>query len=308
MSDHGSAPLPDAGAGAHPESSAGRTVGAALELARQMNLPRLDTQWLLAHTLRRPRTWLLANDDAQLDAQAWNQFTANLERLAADVPLAHLIGAAEFHGLSLRVTSDVLVPRADTEVLVDWALSLLALGTGRAAPPRVVDLGTGTGAIALAVKQAQPDAPCCATDLSTEALAVAASNALALNLEVEFLAGSWWQPLRGRRFDLALSNPPYIAQGDNHLLALRHEPLMALASGPQGMDDLTEIARAARDHIECGGWLLLEHGHDQGQLVRELLSGLGYLQVQTRRDLAQLERCTGGQWVGDHPQPVDTVS
>ncbi len=265
------------------------SVAQALLEARGLGVDRLDTLMLLADTLACSRTWLLAHDDAALSAEQSARLRARLARRAAGEPLAYLLGEKEFHGLVLQVDANVLVPRPDTEVLVDWALELLA-----GAPDRsVVDLGTGSGAIALAVKQAQPTATVLATDLSAAALGVARANANRLALDVEFIEGSWWQAVPRRRFHLVLSNPPYIAGGDEHLAALSHEPTLALTPGGDGLDALSCIVAGAAAHLEPGGWLLLEHGFDQGDAVQALLHEHGFGAIQTRRDLAGRPRCTG---------------
>jgi release factor glutamine methyltransferase len=200
--------------------------------------------------------------------------------------------------LRLRVTPDVLVPRPDTETLVDWALALIAPLDA----PRVVDLGTGSGAIALAVKRARPDADVHATDLSAAALAVARANATALGLAIDLHHGTWWQAVAGASFDIALANPPYVAAGDRHLRALRHEPLGALvpaADRGDGLADIERIVAGANPHLRAGGWLLLEHGADQGTAVRACLCGTGWGDAQTRRDIAGHERVTAARRPGD---------
>ncbi|MBK1712607.1 peptide chain release factor N(5)-glutamine methyltransferase [Rubrivivax gelatinosus] len=262
----------------------------ALAAGRELGVDRLDTQLLLAHRLQRTRAWLLAHDDDALEPPVAAQFGADLARRAAGVPLAYIVGEREFHGLALQVTPAVLVPRPDTEVLVDWALELLPPEQ----PAQVLDLGTGSGAIALAVKHARPAVTVVATDVSEAALAVAAANAKRLALEVDFVAGAWWQPLAGRRFDLVLSNPPYIAGDDEHLPALRHEPRGALTPEGDGLDALRQIVAGAPAQLVPGGWLLLEHGYDQAEAVQALLLGAGFTAVTTRHDLGTQPRCTGG--------------
>lgn len=266
------------------------SVAQALREAHALGVDRLDTLMLLAHTLACPRTWLLAHDDAELSTEQSLLVRVGLARRAAGEPLAYLLGEKEFHGLRFKVDSNVLVPRPDTEVLVDWALELLA----GARHQNVVDLGTGSGAIALAVKHAQPSATVTATDVSTAALGIARANARRLALEVEFVEGSWWQAVPQRRFDLVLSNPPYIAADDEHLVALAHEPALALTPGGDGLDALRCIVAGAAAHLESGGWLLLEHGFDQASAVQVLLREHAFGNVQTRRDLAGQPRCSGG--------------
>lgn len=270
------------------------TVADVLRQARALRVERLDAQRLLAHVLARPRSWLAAHEDAALDAAQSAAALASLARLAAGEPLAYVLGEQEFHGLALRVNADVLVPRPDTEVLVGWALELLAGAMVNVVNPRVVDLGTGSGAIALAVRHARCDAAVFATDISAAALEVARTNATRLGLSVSLLSGAWWAALGDRRFHLALSNPPYIAGGDPHLAALRHEPMLALSPGGDGLAALRQIVDGASDHLEPGGWLLLEHGYDQSEAVRTLLHEHDFSGIETRRDLGGRQRCTAG--------------
>ena len=271
------------------------TVGQALVRARALGLDRLDAQRLLGHQLQRERAWLIAHDDAELDAAAATAFAQACQRRADGEPLAYLTGERGFHGLILQVTPAVLVPRPDTETLVDWALDLLRLWPP-VPPPRVLDLGTGSGAIALAVAHRHPPAQVSATDLSPTALAVAQANGQRLGLAVDFKRGSWWQALPDAvRFDLVLSNPPYIAGDDPHLAALRHEPTLALTPGGDGLAALREIIAGAPAHLAPGGWLLLEHGWDQATAVAALLRSAGFERVATRFDLEGRPRCTGGQ-------------
>ena len=270
------------------------TIAGVLAQARVLGVARLDAQRLLAHAFDRPRSWLVAHDDAVLDAAQWAALRSGLNRRAGGEPLAYIVGQQEFHGLTLHVTPDVLVPRPDTEVLVDWALALLQNELVRVEVPKVIDLGTGSGAIALAVKRGHPAARVTASDASPAALALAQANARRLRLPIEMLAGSWWMPLTDRCFHLALSNPPYIAAGDAHLPALRHEPLFALTPGGDGLDALRAITADAASHLEPGGWLLLEHGFDQPAAVQALLREHGFTEVKTRVDLGGQPRCTGG--------------
>ena len=219
-------------------------------------------------------------------------------RRAAGEPLAYIVGSKEFFGLALQVDARVLVPRPDTETLVQWSLDLLQL-PGTAPASRVLDLGTGSGAIALALAhQLQAASRQCqvvAVDASADALDVARANAGQLGLQVQFIQSHWLQKVSGS-FHLIASNPPYIASADPHLAELRHEPLQALTAGADGLDDIRQIIVQAPAHLQPGGWLLLEHGYDQADSVRALLAQRGFLQVQSRRDLAGIERCSGGQW------------
>jgi release factor glutamine methyltransferase len=268
-------------------------VGTALAQARALGLDRLDAQLLLSHTLQQPRAWLIAHDDATLTPAQQQAFAVAGRRRADGEPMAYLLGEREFHGLMLHVSPAVLVPRPDTETLVDWALELLA--TPLAPAPEVADLGTGSGAIALALKHGHPAARVQAVDCSAAALAVARTNAARLGLQVEWRVGDWWQPLHGQRFHLVASNPPYVAEGDPHLAALRHEPALALTAGADGLSALSTVIAGALPRVHDGGWLLLEHGHEQAGAVRQLLAEAGFEAVQTRVDLAGRPRCSGAR-------------
>ncbi len=273
-----------------------QTIAGALAAAARRGIERVDAQQLLAHRLQRPRSWLLAHDDAVLPEALAAGFEADCQRLTDDVPLAYLLGEQPFHGLLLQVSPAVLVPRPDTETLVDWALARLS--EAHLPAPQVLDLGTGSGAIALAVADRCRHARVTATDVSTEALAVARGNATRLGLAIDTAAGAWWQAVPDRRFDLVVSNPPYIAGDDPHLPALRHEPLLALTPGGDGLDAIRAIVSGASGGLREGAWLLLEHGWDQAQAVAALLRQAGFADVQTRQDLAGRARCTGGRWTG----------
>ncbi|CAD5374157.1 N5-glutamine methyltransferase, modifies release factors RF-1 and RF-2 [Rubrivivax sp. A210] len=284
---------------ASPESpdspaSPGLSIAKALVQARASGVARLDAQLLLAHLLQRNRAWLLAHDDAVLTPPQAVAWTALLARRAAGEPLAYLVGECEFRGLALKVSPAVLVPRPETELLVEWALERLP----SAPAATVIDLGTGSGAVALAVKNAAPGAKVTATDASPTALAVAQANAERHALALTLSQGDWWSAVPGQRYGLALSNPPYIAAGDPHLAALVHEPATALTPGGDGLDALRRLIDGAPAHLQPGAWLLLEHGHDQHEAVQALLTACGFGQAETRRDLAGLARCTGAPWPG----------
>ncbi len=258
---------------------------------------RFEAEQLLLHVLERDRAWLFAHAADPVQAEVQATFAALLTRRVAGEPLAYITGRRGFWTLDLQVTPATLIPRADTERLVELALERLA-------PDRIlqiVDLGTGSGAIALAIASERPQAQVLATDASEAALAVARANAQAHGLaNVAFACGDWLAPLHGRRFDLIASNPPYIAAGDAHLRLgdLRFEPASALASGPGGLDDIERIVAQAPAHLLPGGWLLLEHGFDQGAAVRALLAAAGLAEVDTARDLEHRERVTLGRWLG----------
>jgi release factor glutamine methyltransferase len=277
-----------------PVPNSPATVAQTLTAAAALGVERLDAQLLLLHVLGRPsksRAWLLAHDTDALAEGIWPRFAELCARRLAGEPVAYLVGEKEFHGLDLQVDARVLVPRPDTETLVDWALQCLE---GRATPS-VIDLGTGSGAIALVIRHARPDASVTAVDASPDALAVARANAARLGLAVRFAQADWLDGADGS-LDLIVSNPPYVAAGDAHLPSLRHEPPGALVSGPDGLDDIRRIVQAAPQHLRDGGWLLLEHGYDQAARVRDLLVARGFDEVQSRDDLAGIPRCSGGIW------------
>ena len=274
------------------------TIAQALQQAAIQGLARIDAQMLLLHVLEQPhagRAWLIAHDGDLLtpaQAQAFASFCAR--RLDGE-PVAYLTGTKEFFGLPLQVDARVLDPRPDTETLVEWALALLPAGSHPGWQWRIADLGTGSGAIALALQHALPQADIWAIDASADALAVARANAARLHLPVHCVQGDWLEGLAGP-FDVIVTNPPYIRDDDPHMPALRHEPRQALTSGADGLDDIRHIVRTAPAHLRAGGWLLIEHGWDQADAVRALLAQQGFAQVQSRRDLAGIERASGGQW------------
>jgi release factor glutamine methyltransferase len=278
------------------------TVSQALRQAQSHGLDRLDAQLLLIHALGKSaqeRAWLLAHDTDELPPGAQAALNAWVRRRAAGEPLAYITGHQEFFGLDLAVDARVLVPRPDTETLVEWALDVLQAPTGTA--PTVLDLGTGSGAIALALKATRPELRMNAIDYSADALAVARANAQRLGLAVQFSQGAWFAGLAqpDARFDAIVSNPPYVAAQDKHLDALTFEPLQALASGADGLNDIRQIITQAPAHLNPGGWLLLEHGYDQAATVRALLLDAGLHDVQSRHDLSGIERCSGGRVLQD---------
>ena len=276
----------------------GDTIAQALQHACQAGLARIDAQLLMLHVLGRApqdRAWLLAHDTDTLPALAAEKFATLCVHRQNGEPVAYLTGRKAFFGLDLAVDARVLDPRPDTETLVEWALAL----PGLPASARVIDLGTGSGAIALALKSQRPAWQLHAVDTSADALEVAHANAQRLGLAVNFLHGNWldpWGDAQQTHLDLIVSNPPYVASADPHLAALRHEPLQALASGPDGLDDIRTLVAQAPAHLAPGGWLLLEHGHDQADAVRQLLAQAGFTAVTSRQDLAGVDRCSGGQW------------
>ncbi len=286
-----------------PTVPAPENLAQTLAALQAAGLERLDAQLLLLHVLGQPphqRGWLLTHDTDLLSPERATVLKLLAQRRLSGEPLAYITGQKEFFGLMLQVDARVLVPRPDTETLVNWAREALAElpeKTHNSQPTRVLDLGTGSGAIALALKASQTALQVHAIDVSADALAVARANAQLLKLDVTCSQGAWLAGLSNNalKFDCIVSNPPYIASLDPHLAALTHEPLQALASGADGLDDLRLIIVQAPSHLKPGGWLLLEHGYDQAAAVRNLLSAAGFMQVQSRCDLAGIERCSGGQ-------------
>lgn len=255
--------------------------------------PRFEAELLLGHALGRDRAWLFAHGRDALSAAHYAAFSALLERRVAGEPVAYLIGARGFWTLDLAVQPGVLIPRPESELLVELALARIA-ETGSLA-----DLGTGSGAIALAIASERPGLRVSAVDISPEALAVAQRNASAARISnVVFHHGDWLVPLCGEQFTVIVSNPPYLASDDPHLQQgdLRYEPALALESGPDGLDAIRRIITDAPAHLLPGGWLLLEHGWTQGEAVRALLADTGFVEVSTARDLEQRERVSTARW------------
>ena len=287
-----------------PSSSA--PAGPSIDdLIRHSQLPRAEARRLLASLTGQPLTWFMAHGDDPADPDIATRFQTLAERRRAGEPLAYLLGQQEFYGRPFTVSPAVLIPRADTETLVETALEQLLLlrQQRRTVPLSLLELGTGSGIIAITLALEAPDTGVHAVERSPEALAMAQQNAKALGAHrIHWHAGSWWQALASpRRFDLIVSNPPYIAAHDHHLQQgdLRFEPPQALAAGPDGLDDLRIIIGGAPAHLTSGGWLLLEHGYDQEAPVQALLRDAGFAEVFTRRDLAGQPRVSGGWWPGD---------
>ncbi len=265
---------------------------AEAELRPRSESARLDAELLLSHVLGWPRSMVVGAGRDPIEASRRLQLRQLIVRRANGEPVAYLTGVKEFWSLPLKVTRDVLIPRPETETVVEWALDVLV----DTPTPRIADLGTGSGAIALALASDRDDAQVWATDASVAALQVARTNAQQLGiLNARFLQGSWLGALGNERFHLIASNPPYVAAGDPHLQALTHEPQAALIAGSDGLDAIREIVRDAPAHLLPRGWLLLEHGAEQGEAVRALLLDAGFTDVETCRDLSGLERVTGGR-------------
>jgi len=269
-------------------------AGAALRPASDS--PDLDAELLLAQVLGRTRAWLKAHGEHAVNASEASRYAGLLSRRMAGEPVAYLLGHRGFLHLELEVGPGVLVPRQETELLVETALELV-----RARPaPLLLDLGTGSGAVVLALAQARPDARITGVEASASALSYTRRNAARLALaDLELLEGSWYEPLPGRRFHCIVSNPPYLATDDPHLAKLAHEPRTALVAGPLGTEALAEIISRAPDHLLPGGCLAVEHGYRQGAEVRRLMQESGLTAIHTQRDLAGHERVTHGEYTND---------
>ncbi len=259
--------------------------------------PRREAEWLLMDTLSRSRAWLFSHSGDYPGPKSYQQFRDRVMRRAAGEPLAYILGHCQFRALTLHVTQHVLIPRPETEWLVDAVLKKLSVDG-----MSVVDLGTGSGAIALSLARERPAWQVFATDISTEALGVARHNAREAGLErVQFVAGDWFDALpRGRRFHAVISNPPYVAAGSPVLdsSVARHEPPLALYAEEQGLAALQRLIAGAAEWLWQDGWLVLEHGFDQGAAVRRVMEESGYQDIQTHRDLGGLERFTMARWRG----------
>ena len=278
----------------------------AQSLTSISGLPRLEARMLLEMVLGKPREWLLAHDTDPIGPDATAQFLTLAAQRRQGTPMAHLVGHREFMGHRLSVSADVLIPRPETELLVEMALqsledcaerSLPSPATGNGAGCSLLDLGTGSGAVAISVALARPMVRVVATDLSETALVLAQKNAQQLEARIQFWQGNWYEALPAEgRFDVIVSNPPYIALNDPHLAHgdLRFEPVGALTDGADGLMALRQIIAGASQHLTVGGWLWLEHGYEQGEEVAQLLLRSGFNAVQTKQDLAGLPRITGG--------------
>ncbi|UCG18743.1 MAG: peptide chain release factor N(5)-glutamine methyltransferase [Thiotrichales bacterium] len=253
-----------------------------------------EAELMLCRATGLTRTQLRTHPEKDVSATQQAQLSAWIQRRLQGEPLAYILGDAEFYGLTLSVTSDTLIPRQDTELLVDAALELIP----ERAPWTVLDMGTGSGAIAIAIAHHRPIAQVTALDASKAALAVAQDNACGLRLpSIRFIHSDWFSALGQQRFDVIISNPPYIAQNDPHLQAtsLPYEPMSALTSGVDGLDDIRLLVQQAPRHLNSDGWLLLEHGYDQGAAVRHLMQSAGFSAIATHRDYGNNDRITLGQ-------------
>jgi len=277
-------------------------LAAALEL--DDSTARVEVQCLLQHVMGVGRAYLFAHPERVLNETEDARYQALLLRRKNGEPIAYIFGEREFFGLSFGVTPDTLIPRADTELLVELVLQSLPPVSAmkeEGCSMRVLDMGTGSGAIALSVAHQRPDVDVWACDASVAALDVARSNAQGLNIRtVKFVESNWFSAFNGQHFDIIVSNPPYIAANDHHLSQgdVRFEPLSALASGPDGLDDIRHIVAQAGAYLETNGWLMFEHGYDQAAQVRALLQTSGFVAVFSMKDLSGIERCSGGRFLG----------
>ncbi len=250
----------------------------------------LESDYFLAHCLGVSRAWLLAHADDDITTVQEQLIQSALVSFASDSPLSYVLRSAAFMGLPLSVTPDTLIPRADTECMVDWLLQQYSVSQ----PRSVIDLGTGSGAIAVSIAVARPSWQVSMSDQSAAALAVAAHNAEQHAVPVQAYVGSWWEPLADKRFDIVISNPPYIAADDPALAELTAEPSSALVSGEEGLADIVCILSSIDEHLEPGGCCLIEHGYQQGLAVRELFCNASLQAVMTHKDLAGRDRFTAG--------------
>jgi release factor glutamine methyltransferase len=276
------------------------TLSSCINQAVQNGLDRLDAQLLMLWALNKAlhqRAWLMAHDQDSIDAASYEKWLQLVERRLADEPFAYIVGQQDFYGLQLEVSPSVLIPRPDTETLVDWALELAPQFT-RSSDQNLLDLGTGSGAIVLAFKSQQSKWNCWAVDASEQALEVALQNSQNLNLAVQFYKSNWLENIpKTQQFSLIVSNPPYIVPNDSHLSKLQYEPISALVAPLNGLADLMQIIDQSTKHLMNGAFLLLEHGYDQTDQVQALLINKGFSQVSSRQDLGGNWRCTGGCWV-----------
>lgn len=257
---------------------------------------RVEVNALLQHCLNVNLAWLLGHENDVLENHVLAEFEALLKRRLTGEPIAYIIGKREFYGLEFKVTPDTLIPRPDTETLVDAALEKIP----QEKPCRVLDLGTGTGAIAIAIAKHRPMAQVTAVDTSPAALAVAQESARNLKVgNVQIARSDWFDALEGKIFDVIVSNPPYIAEHDPHLDQgdLRFEPMAALAAGEDGLQDIRQIISQARQHLEPRGWLMLEHGYDQCEKVAALMKMAGFSAISSSADLSGVFRVTLGQYL-----------
>jgi release factor glutamine methyltransferase len=274
------------------KAAAAYTIAGALTWARP-RIGAVDARVLLRYVLACSVARLVTQGEGPLESAAWGRFEELVKRREAGEPVAYLVGEREFYGRAFKLTPAVLIPRPETELLVE--LALVRCVDRR--QPRLLDLGTGSGILAITLALELPDASVCAVDRSRDALWVAMANAAGAGASVSFVESDWFAALGSERFDLIVANPPYVATADPHLKEgdVRFEPRSALAAGPEGLDDLERIIADAPAYLDCNGWLLTEHGHDQAAAVRSRLLDAGFIDVASWQDLAGIERVTGGR-------------
>ena len=262
------------------------------QLLGHSSTARLDTELLLAHCLDKQRSYLYTWPEITLNIKQQKLFVASLDKRQDGYPVAYITGYQEFWSLKLSVTPDVLIPRADTELLVETALEKIS----SIEKPKILELGTGSGAIALAIATERPDAKITATDISVESLAVAEINKQSLGINnVHFQQSNWFESIPETTFDLVVSNPPYIDPTDKHLAgSIRHEPIRALTASNKGLSDLEHISHKAQAYLNRSGWIILEHGYDQGQAVSEILQKAAYTKISCLSDLGGNDRINLG--------------
>lgn len=269
------------------------TIGEAMGAARE-RIDALDARVLMSHAIGRDAAYLIAHPEVPLRAAEEEAYSGLVERRAQGEPVAYLTGEREFYGRLFRVSPAVLIPRSETELLVDLALERIV----QEVPSRVLELGTGSGCVAISLASERPQTKILALDRSLDALALARRNAVAANVgNVAFLRSDWFSALRNEHFELIVANPPYVASGDVHLDQgdLRFEPRAALDGGADGLEALRHIVAGGKQHLKPGGWLLFEHGHDQGERARLILHEAGYLEIFTAHDLAGTDRVSAGR-------------
>lgn len=268
---------------------------ATQSLYESCETPRIDSEYLLQHVIQQSMAWLISHGDSPATSSHIRDFMALIDERAKGVPVAYLMGYREFWTLKLNVSEHVLIPRGDTEVLVEQAIERIP----RSEPTKVIDMGTGSGAIALSIAKERPNASVVATDKHSEALDIARSNSTLNNIKnVDFLISDWFSNIGNEKFDLIASNPPYVEAGDPHLQRgdLRFEPNTALVAKDQGLGDLNSIITQAPSHLKPNGWLIVEHGFNQATQVEEMMRASGFQNVSLYADLNHLPRCTAAQW------------
>jgi len=273
------------------------------ELSLLSDTAALDARVILCHVLEKPLSYFLAWPDRSIDAADMKILNALIKRRLAGEPVAYITGSREFWSMNFKVSADVLIPRPETELLVEWAVQCInEIQKFAAKSLKLLELGTGSGAIAVALAKENPQLNIIATDISEKALAIAKENAeLNLCQNITFLLGNWFEPISDKNFDMIVSNPPYVVPGDPHLKEgdLPYEPIGALVASENGLSDIQSLASSAKSHLNSGGWLGIEHGYNQAEAVTEIMTRHGYKNISTIKDLAGIDRLTICQWRND---------